>query len=99
MREQGSTFQAIGAALGVTAGRASVLYRRALEVREEEDIGMGKQAIRIVRHYRGDLRELATLAERDPAAAALTILREPNCLQQHAQQIVVWLNADNRNRP
>ncbi|WP_342249410.1 hypothetical protein [Sphingomonas sp. OTU376] len=99
MREQGSTFKAIGAALGVTPGRAGVLYRRALEVQSEEAAGMGMAAIRIVRHYRGDLDELAALAERDHTAAVVSLIQEPNCLRRHALQIIAWLKAGNREKP
>lgn len=59
MREDGATFQAIGEALGVSPSRANVIYQRALEVQAEEAAGMGVRAIRILRHYRGDLHELA----------------------------------------
>ena len=99
MREQGETFQAIAEVLGVTAGRAGVIYRRALEVREQETIGMDGQSIRIVRHYRGGLGELAALAERDHAAAMLDLIREPSCQRRHALEILAWLKAGNRERP
>lgn len=99
MRGQGATFQAIAEVLGVTAGRAGVIYKRALEVQEEEKLGLERQAIRIARHYRGDLGELGAIAERDPARAVIALIQEPNCLRRHALQIVAWLNAGNRERP
>jgi hypothetical protein len=99
MREHGATFQMIGDALGVTAGRAGVIYRRALVVHAEETVGLGTQAIRILRYYQGDLNELALIAEQDPDGAVVTLIREPNCLRRHALQIVAWLNAGNREKP
>lgn len=99
MREEGATFQAIGEALGVSPSRANVIYQRALVVQAEEAAGMGMAAIRIVRHYRGDLDELAALAERDHTAAVVSLIQEPNCLRRHALQIIAWLKAGNREKP
>lgn len=99
MRDEGATFQKIGEALGVSPSRANEIYKRALVVQEEEAAGMGVQAIRILRHYRGDLHELASLAERDPHGACTLLIQEPNCLRRHAYQIIAWLNAGNREKP
>ncbi|MDQ0252437.1 hypothetical protein J2W22_004525 [Sphingomonas kyeonggiensis] len=99
MREEGATFQAIGDALHVSASRANVIYQRALEIQAEEAAGMGLAAIRILRDYRGDLHELASLAERDPHGACTLLIQEPNCLRRHAYQIIAWLTAGNREKP
>ncbi|MDQ0250965.1 hypothetical protein J2W22_003029 [Sphingomonas kyeonggiensis] len=99
LREQSATFQAIGEALGVSPSRANEIYKRALVVQEEEVAGMGVQAIRILRHYRGDLHELASFAERDPHGACTLLIQEPNCLRRHAYQIIDWLKASNREKP
>ncbi|MBB4837311.1 hypothetical protein HNP52_000362 [Sphingomonas kyeonggiensis] len=99
MRDEGATFRAIGEALGVSPSRANVIYQRALVVKAEETAGLGSQAIRIVRNYRGCLTELATRAELDPDAAVVTLIQEPNCLRRHALEIIAWLAAGNREKP
>lgn len=100
MRErQGATFKAIGDVLGVSPSRANLIYQRALIIRTEQLAGLRMRSIRILRASTRTADELAAVIEQDPGQAFLALLQEPNCDRGHAEEIIAWLAAGNREIP
>jgi hypothetical protein len=99
MRAAGATFQAIGAALGVSASRASAIHERALVLRREQDVGLRMRSIRILKRSQYRPQEWAAMLANDRQKAFVTLIREPNCDRWHAEEIIAWLEAGNRELP
>lgn len=99
MREAGSTYEAIGEVMGVSAARVRAIYKRACVLRLEQDAGLSIRSIRIVRNLQQTPSELATMLDLDRDATFVALLREPNCNRRHAEEIIAWLEEGSRALP
>jgi hypothetical protein len=99
MREAGATYQAIGNVFGVSASRASAIYQRALVLSTEDKVGLSMRSARVLRSYEDGPAALADMLAADREATFVSLLRLADCGRRHAEEIIAWLDAGNRELP